>query len=176
LVFSGSSGWAETKFAKGGRSGFLYIFFVVSPDVGNMKIADRYAAHLGGKLAIVHKKRVTGKKVQARGIIGDVNRRNIIMCDDMITTADTMCQAARILKDRGAMKILVGATHGIFADEAVKKLRKAPIEEVVVTDTITLKNKIRKGMGNIKVLTVAEMLAEAIKRIHNDESVSSLFK
>jgi len=149
---------------------------VVSPDVGNMRTAAKYAAHLGGALAIVHKKRVSGSEVQVHEIIGEVEGRNILMCDDMITTAGTMCSAARMVKERGAGKIYVGATHGVFADEALERLGKENIEEVVVTDTIPIDVKsMEKKAVNIKVLTVSEMLGEAIKRIHRDESVSSLF-
>jgi ribose-phosphate pyrophosphokinase len=148
---------------------------VVSPDVGNMKIASRYTAHLGGELAIVHKKRVGGDKVEAMEIIGDVKERNILMCDDIIATAGTVCNAARLVKERGAEKIYVGATHGVLAGQALELLGNAPIDEVVVTDTIPTTPEAAK-MGIIKVLTVAAMLGEAIKRIHSNESVSSLFE
>ncbi len=147
---------------------------VVSPDVGNIKIASRYASHLGGELAIVHKRRKSGSEVEAQEIIGDVEGRNILMCDDIIATAGTVCSAARMVKERGAEKIYVGATHGVLAGEALERLATAPIDEIVVTDTIPLGEDAKK-LGNIKVLTVSGMLAEAIKRIHRDESVSSLF-
>jgi ribose-phosphate pyrophosphokinase len=147
---------------------------VVSPDVGNIKIASRYTSHLGGDLAIVHKRRVSGSEVQAQELIGSVEGRNILMCDDMITTAATVCSAAKLVKERGAKNICVGATHGVFAPGAVEKLSKAPIDEVVVTDTIPLVPEAGK-LKKIKVLTVSAMLGEAIKRIHRNESVSSLF-
>ena len=147
---------------------------VVSPDVGNMRIASKYAAHLGGELAIVHKRRVSGSEAVAQEIIGEVEGRNILMCDDIIATAGTVCSAARLVKERGAEKIYVGATHGVLAEKAIEQLTKAPIEEVVITDTIPLGKKVTKG-ENFKVLTISEMLGEAIKRIHRDESVSSLF-
>ncbi len=147
---------------------------VVSPDVGNMRIASRYASHLSGELAIVHKRRVSGSEAVAQEIIGEVEGRNVLMCDDIIATAGTVCSAARLVKERGAEKIYVGATHGVLAEKAIEQLTKAPIEEVVITDTIPLGKKVTKG-ENFKVLTVSEMLGEAIKRIHRDESVSSLF-
>ncbi len=147
---------------------------VVSPDVGNIKLAARYAAHLGGELAIVHKKRMSGSEVQAREIIGDVQGKNVLMCDDIIATAGTVCDAAKLVKQRGAKKVYVGATHGVFAGKALEKLSQAPIDEVVVTDTIPLSDE-AKSHGNVRVLTVSAMLGEAIKRIHRDESVSSLF-
>jgi len=147
---------------------------VISPDVGNMRIASRYAAHLGGELAIVHKKRMSGTEVRALEIIGEVEGRNILMCDDIIATAGTVCSAASLVKERGAEKIYVGATHGVLAGEALEQLEQAPIDEVVVTDTIPLAPAAKK-LGGIKVLTVSSMLGEAIKRIHRNESVSSLF-
>lgn len=147
---------------------------VVSPDVGNIKIASRYVLHLGGELAIVHKKRLSGSEVEAQEMVGNVKGRNVLMCDDIIATAGTVCSAARLVKKRGAEKIYVGATHGVFAGEASKQLADAPIDEVVVTDTIPLGDK-AKELPKIRVLSVAAMLGEAIKRIHRDESVSSLF-
>ncbi len=147
---------------------------VVSPDVGNMKTASRYAAHLGGELAIVHKRRLSGSNVEAQEIIGEVKGRNVLMCDDIIATAGTVCGAASLVKERGAEKVFVGATHGVFARQALERLAKAPIDQIVVTDTIPL-NKRSKKIGNIKVLSVAAMLGEAIKRIHRNESISNLF-
>ncbi len=147
---------------------------VVSPDVGNMKIASRYASHLGGELAIVHKRRMSGTEVEAREIIGEVRGRNILMCDDIIATAGTMCSAAELVKQRGAKKIYVGATHGVFVEQAFERFSQAPVDEVVVTDTIPLDDA-AKRLSSIKVLTVSAMLGEAIGRIHRNESVSSLF-
>ncbi len=147
---------------------------VVSPDVGNIKIAAKYAAHLGGELAIVHKRRLSGGEVKAQEIIGEVKGRNVLMCDDIIATAATVCDAARLVRQRGAKKVYVGATHGVFVDSALEKLSHAPIDEVVVTDTIPL-DKQAKAHRNIKVLSVSAMLGEAIKRIHKDESISKLF-
>ncbi len=147
---------------------------VISPDVGNIKIASQCASNLGGELAIVHKKRVSGSKVMAQEIIGEVADRNILMCDDIIATAGTVCSAARLVRERGAKKIYVGATHGVLAEQAIEQLKEAPIDEIVVTDTIPLNEK-QKQLTKIKVLTVADMLGEAIKRIHRNESISSLF-
>ena len=147
---------------------------IVSPDVGNMKIASRYATSLGGDLAIVYKKRITGSKVKAQVIIGDVKDRNILMCDDIIATAGTVCSAAKMVQEQGAKSIIIGATHGVITSEAVERLTQAPIGEIVVTNTIPL-NENTKKIGKIKVLSVAAMLGEAIKRIHRNESVSSLF-
>lgn len=147
---------------------------VVSPDVGNLKTAARYAGHLGGDLAIVHKKRLSGSEVQANELIGSVEGCNVLMCDDMIATAGTICTAAELVKQRGAKHVYVGVTHGVFAPPALERLAKAPIDEVVVTNTIPLTDE-AKQIKKIKVLSVAVMLGEAIKRIHRDESVSALF-
>ncbi len=147
---------------------------VVSPDVGNIKTASKYASHLGGELAIVHKRRMSGSEVKAYEIIGDVKGRNVLMCDDIIATAGTVSDATRLVKERGAENVYVGATHGVFALQALDRLKQVPIEEIVVTDTIPL-NEQAKRVGSIKVLSVAAMLGEAIRRIHKNESVSSLF-
>jgi len=147
---------------------------VVSPDVGNIKTAAKYAAHLGGDLAIVHKKRLSGSQVQCGELIGSVGGCNVLMCDDIIATAGTVCMAAELVKQRGAKSVRVGVTHGVFAPPALERLEKAPIDEVVVTNTIPLTEEARQ-LKKIQVLSVAGMLGEAIKRIHRDESVSSLF-
>jgi ribose-phosphate pyrophosphokinase len=111
--------------------------------------------------------------VEAEELIGHVEGKNVVMCDDMITTAATVCRAAALVKERGAKDVYVGATHGVFVDQAMEMLQEAPISEVIVTDTIPLGERgERKGMT---VLSVAKLLGEAIKRIHNNESVSSLF-
>lgn len=148
---------------------------VLSPDVGNIKTAARFVSHLGGELAIIHKKRISGSLVQATELIGQVEGRNVLMCDDMISTAGTVCSAAKLVKQRGAKRIYVGATHGVFAAEAMARLTEAPIDEVVVTDTIPLSSAARQ-VDKIKVLTAAPMLGEAIKRIHRNESISILFE
>ncbi|MHC4741863.1 MAG: ribose-phosphate diphosphokinase [Planctomycetota bacterium] len=147
---------------------------VVSPDVGNIKMASRYAGHFSGDLAIIHKKRVSGSEVEANEIIGEVEGKNVLMCDDIIATAGTVCSAVNLVKERGAEKIYIAATHGVFAGQALERLADAPVDEVVVTDTIPLTEEAKK-VKTIKVLSVAAMLGEAIKRTHRNESVSSLF-
>ncbi len=165
---------AERELVKYFKSKNLKDLTVVAPDVGNMKTASRYASVLGGELAIIHKRRVSGSEVECHEIIGEVAGRNIVMCDDMISTAGTICGAANLLKERGAKRIIVGATHGILVGEAVERLRQAPFDEVVVTDTIPL-NSDAKELKNLKVLTVSGLLGEAISRIHRNESISSMF-
>ncbi len=148
---------------------------VLSPDVGNIKRASRYAQNLGGELAIIHKRRLTGTDVVCDEIIGELENRNILMIDDMISTGGTVCEAAEIAKGRGAKKIYVGATHGLFSGQAVERLSNAQIDEVIVTDTIPAGQAVGDAK-KIKILSVAELLGEAIRRIHKNESISALFK
>jgi len=148
---------------------------LVSPDVGNAKRARGYAEHLGGDLAIISKRRISGKDVEAGRIIGEVKGKTVLMMDDVITTAGTICGAAEACKAAGAKNIYVGATHGVLCGPAVERLKNAPIDEVVVTDTVPVPKEKIDGIGRLKVLSVAELVGEAIHRIHNDESVSSLF-
>jgi len=145
---------------------------LVSPDVGNVKRARMYAR----RLAIVDKRRVSGQDVEVDRLIGDVKGRNVLMMDDLISTAGTVCDAARLCKDKGAEKICVGATHAVLCEPAVERLRDAPIDEIVVTDTVPVSEEKINGVGKLKVLSIAGLMGEAIHRIHNDQSVSSLFK
>ncbi len=148
---------------------------LVSPDVGNTKRARVYADHLGGELAIMDKRRVSGSDIEVGRIIGEVKGKTVLMMDDMITTAGTVSGAAEVCKRQGAGKIYVGATHGVLCGPATERLRAAPIEQIVVTDTIPIPPEKIDGIGRLKVLTVADLVGEAIYRIHNDESVSCLF-
>jgi len=166
--------FAEPVLTKYFKSKKISNLTIVSPDVGNIKRAARYVQHLDGELAIVHKRRINGREVQCGEIIGAVKGRNILMCDDMISTAGTMCSAAKLLKERGAEKIFIGATHGLFSDKAAENIAEAPIDEVVVTDTVPIKQETKK-LINLKVLTVSDILGEAIKRIHKNESISAMF-
>ncbi len=148
---------------------------LVSPDVGNVKRARIYARRLGGELAVIDKRRVSGKDVEADYLIGDVKGKTVLMIDDMITTAGTVCSAAHLCKESGAKRILLGATHGVLCGPAVERLRQAPIDELVVTDTIHVPQEKIDAIGKVEVLTISELMGEAIHRIHNNESVSSLF-
>ena len=148
---------------------------LVSPDVGNIKRARIYARRLGGELAVIDKRRVSGKDVETDYLIGDVKGKTVLMIDDMITTAGTVCSAAHLCKESGAKRILLGATHGVLCGPAVERLRQAPIDELAVTDTIYVPQEKIDAIGNVEVLTISELMGEAIHRIHNNESVSSLF-
>jgi ribose-phosphate pyrophosphokinase len=147
---------------------------VVSPDVGGIKMARAYAKRLGAGLAIVDKRRAGPDSVEAGYVIGDVAGCNVVMVDDQIHTAGSVVEAATVLRKQGAKDIYVSATHAVLCGDALDRLEKAPVKEVVVTDTIPLRPE-TAARDNIKVLSVAELLGEAIRRIHRDESVSSLF-
>jgi ribose-phosphate pyrophosphokinase len=148
---------------------------LVSPDVGNVKRARVYAQRLGADLAIIDKRRVSGETVKTSHLIGDVNGRTVLMVDDMISTAGTICSAVQLCKDHGAKQVYVGATHGVLCGPAIERLAAAPVDEIVVTDTIPVSAETLAALPTLKVLSVSGLLAEAIHRIHNNESVSSLF-
>jgi ribose-phosphate pyrophosphokinase len=147
---------------------------VASPDVGSVKRARLYAKHLGGTLVIAEKERVGSADVRAGNLIGSVEGRNVILVDDMISTAGSVVAAANMVKEHGALDIYIAATHGLFCGPAVERLAAAPIKEVAVSDTIPLPAECRK-LKNLAVMSVAPLLGEAISRIHRNESVSSLF-
>ena len=149
---------------------------LVSPDVGNAKVDGEFARRLGADLAIIDKRRISDSEVEACNIIGDVVGKTVLMFDDMITTAATICAAAHLLKERGAGKIYAGATHPVLCGPAVERLVAAPIEQVVVADTVPIDSAKSKQLPKLKVLSVAGLMAEAIRRIHYNLSVSSLFQ
>ncbi|MCK4660660.1 MAG: ribose-phosphate pyrophosphokinase [Phycisphaerae bacterium] len=148
---------------------------LVSPDVGNLKKANKFASIVGAELAIIDKRRQSGNSIKAVRIIGDVEGRNVMIFDDMITTAGTIHGAARLVRDRGAKSVYVGATHGIFAGRAVERILDAGIDYVCVTDTIEIPDAVRKALPKLEVVSVAPLFGEAIRRIHRHESVSALF-
>ena len=149
-----------------------------SPDVGNVKRAQVYAKQLGGEIVIIDKRRKSDRDTVAERIIGDVDGKNVLMVDDMITTAGTMTEAVRILKDHGAKDIYISATHAVFAPPAMeqKRLAGCPFTKLAVTDTIPIGNRADAIKDRLVVLSVAELLAQAIHRIYHNESVSALFK
>ncbi len=148
---------------------------MVSPDIGNAKRARVYAERLGADLAIIDKRRISGSETVSYNIIGDVKDKTVLMVDDIIATAGTVVQGARIACDRGARKVIVTATHGVLCGPAIDRLADAPIDHLAVTDTIPLTEESRRRLPNLTQLTVSELLGEAIRRIHCNESVSSLF-
>jgi ribose-phosphate pyrophosphokinase len=167
--------YAEPVLSRFYRNRELGDLVLVSPDPGNAKRARMYAERLGGTLAIVDKRRVSGSAVEVGRLIGDVRGKTVLMMDDMISTAGTICGAAKLCRDEGAVAVHVGATHGVLCGPAAERLREAPIDDILVTDTIPVPQEAIDAIGKIHVLSVAELIGEAIHRIHNDESVSSLF-
>ena len=147
---------------------------IVSPDAGGVERARAYAKRLGAELAIIDKRRQKANVSEVMHIIGDIKDRECIILDDMIDTAGTLCNAAKALKDQGAKAVYGAATHAVLSGAAVERIVASPMEQVVVTDTIPL-SKAAQDSKRFKVLTVAPLLAETIKRIHHSDSVSSLF-
>jgi len=148
---------------------------LVSPDLGNVKFGNDFASRIGGELAVIDKRRISGEKAVAVRIIGDVKGKRVMMFDDMVTTAGTISEAVRLVRQHGATEVYVGATHGVFAGPAVERLAAAEITEIVVSDTIFIKDDIRKRLKNLTVLSVSNLVGEAIRRIHEHRSVSALF-
>lgn len=147
---------------------------MVSPDAGGTERARAFAKRLGCTLAVIDKRRTGPNVAEVMHLIGDVKDKTAIILDDMIDTAGTLTQAAKALKSHGAKAIYACATHGVLSGPAIDRINDSDIEAVVITDTIPLGDKAERT-SKIRVLTVADLLAEAIRRIHGDESVSSLF-
>jgi ribose-phosphate pyrophosphokinase len=146
----------------------------VSPDAGGVERTRAYAKRMQADLAIIDKRRDRANESQVMHIIGDVKGRDCVIIDDMIDTAGTLCNAADALASAGARRVLAAATHGVLSGSALERIKKSVLEEVVISDTIPLQAEARRT-GKFKVLTVAALLGEAIKRIHSGDSVSSLF-
>ena len=146
---------------------------VVSPDVGRVKAAKKFADMLGAELAILHKGRPEHNVAEITHVIGNVEGKNCIIADDMIDTAGSVTEGARALIQKGAAKVWVTATHGLFSPPAFDRIDAAPIEEVVVTNTLPVPED--RQHGKIRVLSVAPLFARAIQNVYNDESVSELF-
>ena len=170
---------------------------VMAPDPGSIKMAQAYARRLGGGLALMEKRRVSDTEVAVGNVVGEIEGKDVIVVDDMITTGGSMAQAVRGAREKGARRVVAVATHALLLDRAVERLIEAKPDEVVVTDTIPPRPSTSSGRGpeqtvegpremaaggnadthglDLKVLSVAPMLGEAIRRIHLNESVSSLF-
>ncbi|MDR3135816.1 MAG: ribose-phosphate pyrophosphokinase [Deltaproteobacteria bacterium] len=147
---------------------------LVSPDAGGVERTRYLAKRLSAPLAIVDKRREAPNVAKAMNIIGDVKGRRALIIDDMVDTAGTLTQAADFLKSKGAIDVVACATHPVFSGQAVDLINNSALAQVVVTNTIPL-NLGGRDISKIKVLTVASLLAEAIRRIHQEDSVSSLF-
>jgi len=146
---------------------------VVSPDVGGVKLARAYAKDLECDLAIVDKRRISGDTTVIEHIVGDVDGRDVVLVDDMVSTGGSIVDAARIVKEKGARKVYIVATHAVLCGNAVERLNKADVEKILFADTIPLHDK---KITRLEVVSVAQLLARAIDRIHRSESVSKLFE
>lgn len=146
----------------------------VSPDAGGVERTRAYAKRMGADLAIIDKRRPRANVSEIMHIIGEIEGRDCVLLDDMIDTAGTLTNAAYALKEGGAAHIYAAATHGVFSGPAFERIVESPLEEVIVTDTIPLRDE-AIGHPKFRVLSVAKLLGETIKRIHHSDSVSSLF-
>jgi len=147
---------------------------MVSPDAGGVERARAFAKRLDTSLAIIDKRRDAQNVSEVMNIIGDVKGLVAVILDDMVDTGGTLARAAYALMEKGAKKVYACCTHPVLSGRAIEALSESPIEEVIVTDTIPLNARAR-GLSKIKVLSVSGLLADAIQRIYNEDSVSSLF-
>lgn len=144
---------------------------IASPDIGGVARARQYADKLGYDLVIVDKKREKANESQVMNIIGDVKGKDVILVDDMVDTAGTLVKAAEVLKEKGANSVMACCTHGVLSGPAYERVANGVLDELVISDTIPTKKNAKK----ITVLTASSIIGEAIRRIHNNESVNSIF-
>ncbi len=166
--------YAAPVFVSHYRKKQLHDLVVVAPDVGSAKMARGFAKRLNGSLAIIDKRRPKPNQSEVVNVVGEVEGKDCLLTDDMIDTAGTVSEAARALKDLGAKDVYVCATHALLSGPAVKRLSEAPIKEVTVTDTVFIPDE--KRFPQLTVLSVGDLLAKAIRYIHSEQSVSSLFE
>ncbi len=157
------------------RSNYTGELVIVAPDAGRVKTAEKFAAVLNSSLAFLHKRRSreTPNQVHMREVVGEVDGRHCVIVDDMIDTAGTVVQGAEVLLAQGAERVTAAATHGVFSGPAIDRLKNAPIDEVVITNTLPLPEE--KRLDKIVVLSIAAILADAIRAVFEDASVSDLF-
>lgn len=148
---------------------------LVAPDVGAAKMTRGYAKRLGVDMAVIDKRRPGPNLAEVVNVVGEVEGKRCLIADDMIDTAGTTVGAVQALRERGAKQIYVLATHALFSGPAIERLRSLPIEEIAVTDTIRVSDAAREALGNLRILSVASLLAHAIESTHYNRSVSSLF-
>jgi len=147
---------------------------IVSPDAGGVERARNFARRLKASLAIIDKRREAANVSQVMNVIGEVKGRDTVILDDMIDTAGTTVQAAHALIEKGARKVYAACTHAVLSPPATRRIKESPLEEVIVTNTIPLDSK-KEECPKLTVLSVAPLFAEAVKRIHEESSISSLF-
>lgn len=166
--------YAAPVFVSHYRKKNLHDVVIVAPDVGSAKMARGFAKRLNGSLAIIDKRRPRPNQSEVVNVVGEVEGRDCILTDDMIDTAGTVAEASRALKGLGANDVYVCATHALLSGPAVERLSNAPIKEVTVTDTVHISEE--KRFPQLQILSVGDLLAKAIRYIHSEQSVSSLFE
>lgn len=150
-------------------------FVMVSPDIGGVKMARAYAKRINIEIAIIDKRRIDARNTEVMTIVGKVKGKNVIILDDIVSTGTSMANAAMAVRENGANDIYIFATHPLFTPGCVEKLGRAEVKEIVVTDTVQVNPEVKKKLKNLRIISVANLLGEAIKRIHRSESLSALF-
>jgi len=148
-------------------------YTIVVPDVGGIKFARSYAQILGLPMTIIDKRRPRPNKAEVMNIIGESHLEHVLLIDDMIDTGGTIVQAAELLKSKGAKTITVTATHGLFSGDCIRNLTESPMDKIIVTNSLSIPEE--RTFPKLEIVSAAPMFAEAIKRIHYEESISSLF-
>ena len=147
---------------------------VLSPDVGSARMSQAYAKHLGMHFALIDKRRYAPNKAEVVHLIGDLDGKDVLIIDDMIDTAGTTVNAANTAKENGANSVIAIATHGVLSGPAIDRIKNSPIKQLIFTDTVSISED--KILDNMKIVTVADVFAEAIQRVFDGESVSALFE
>ena len=148
---------------------------VVSPDIGGVVRARAMAKQLDSDLAIIDKRRPAPNQAEVMIIIGEISGRTCLIVDDIVDTAGTLCNAAKALKDQGAKAVIAYCTHPVLSGRALENLKDSALDELVVTDSIPIPNSIM-GTGRVRIITIAELLGEAVRRVSNEESISAMFR
>ncbi|CAI8283566.1 MAG: Ribose-phosphate pyrophosphokinase [Gammaproteobacteria bacterium] len=148
---------------------------VVSPDIGGVVRARAMAKQLDSDLAIIDKRRPAPNQAEVMNIIGEISGRTCLIVDDIVDTAGTLCNAAKALKDQGAKAVIAYCTHPVLSGPALENLKDSALDELVVTDSIPIPNSIM-GTGRVRIITIAELLGEAVRRVSNEESISAMFR
>jgi len=147
---------------------------VLAPDVGSIPMARSYAQLLGASLAIIDKRRPEANRSEVMHVIGELENRTVIIIDDLVDTAGTMTSAAQIAKNQGALGVFACATHAVLSGPAVQRIKESPIKELMVTNTLNISSE--KQFDRLRIISVGDVFGESIRRIHEEESISSLFK
>jgi ribose-phosphate pyrophosphokinase len=148
---------------------------VVSPDIGGVVRARAMAKQLESDLAIIDKRRPAANQAEVMNIIGEVSGRTCLIVDDIVDTAGTLCNAAKALKEQGAKEVVAYCTHPVLSGRALENLKDSALDELVVTDSIPVPAAIM-DTGRVRIITIAELLGEAVRRVSNEESISAMFR